>query len=391
MADRFPGEHWRVRCNDCGFEFRCGVERPPDAMLAICPNCGYRENKVDSAKQPGLAVDVVPRDFAQQRPRRWEVVAFRDDGSDRVNVKRIVGLPGQRLTIRGGDLFVAEKRVEKSLAEFREVAQLVYDDNFRPQRSLQLLPRWRGARAETRWQLLSDGSGYRRERAETPTPDVDWLEYHHWSCAATPTPRDADAPIRDNDSYNQGLSRAMNTIGDVALSLKVGQLQDGDDFLVRLVGGEQPLVVAMTPNADTVRLLHGETLLAEAPTSTPLLSGRNWNLTAAIVDGRVLVEVGGHEVLAFDLDAVGIRLEPSDVALAVGSQNVFAEIFDLQVFRDVYYLNPHGRPDDWQMAAPLSEGEYFVLGDNPPLSRDSRQTGSIAVGQIVGEVRPRSE
>jgi hypothetical protein len=392
MAERFYGEHWQVRCGDCGSAFRCGVEQPPEGMLAICPNCGFRENKVESsAKQVGMAVGVVPRDFAKNPPRRWEVAAFRERDSDRVNVKRVVGLPGERLAIRGGDLFVGEQRVQKSLPEFRELAQLVYDDDFRPQRSPQRLPRWRAASESSRWHLLSDGSGYRCERAEMSSPEIDWLEYHHWSCAATPTPRDADAPIRDNDSYNQGLSRAMNMVGDVAISFRVGQLDNGDELLVRLYGGDKPLVIVLDTKFDEVRILHGERVHDSAPAFLPLASSRDWQFFAGVVDGRVLVEVGGLPTLSLDLKADRIALEPRDVALAIGSHNVFAEVFDLQVFRDVYYLNPLARPGDWQMATPLGEGEFFMLGDNPPLSRDSRQTGSIAVGEIVGEVRPRSE
>jgi len=40
--------------------------------------------------------------------------------------------------------------------------------------------------------------------------------------------------------------------------------------------------------------------------------------------------------------------------------------------RDVYYLGAWGNPLPWRMDRPLAEDEYFVLGDNPEVSHDSR-------------------
>ncbi len=44
----------------------------------------------------------------------------------------------------------------------------------------------------------------------------------------------------------------------------------------------------------------------------------------------------------------------------------------LQVFRDVYYLDPQGLGRDWSAPAALAGDEVLVLGDNVPISRDSR-------------------
>ena len=39
----------------------------------------------------------------------------------------------------------------------------------------------------------------------------------------------------------------------------------------------------------------------------------------------------------------------------------------------------------------LGEDEYFLLGDNPPNSRDSRHYGPIKRSAIVGGVQPRED
>ena len=37
----------------------------------------------------------------------------------------------------------------------------------------------------------------------------------------------------------------------------------------------------------------------------------------------------------------------------------------------------------------IPEGQYLVLGDNRPLSRDSRDFGTVDESQIIGEVQLR--
>src|SRR5262245_51280820 len=47
-------------------------------------------------------------------PRRWEVMIFRFPSDERaLYVKRIVGLPGEKLAIRGGDIWVDGKIARK--------------------------------------------------------------------------------------------------------------------------------------------------------------------------------------------------------------------------------------------------------------------------------------
>ncbi len=47
-------------------------------------------------------------------PRRWDIVAFHAaDDSDQSLVKRVVGLPGESIAIRGGEIYVNGEVVEK--------------------------------------------------------------------------------------------------------------------------------------------------------------------------------------------------------------------------------------------------------------------------------------
>ena len=60
--------------------------------------------------------------------------------------------------------------------------------------------------------------------------------------------------------------------------------------------------------------------------------------------------------------------------LQLAPQGLEAKIRDLRVFRDVYYTQPIAARLNSVVGKPvrLGEEEYFVLGDNSPISDDSR-------------------
>ena len=65
-------------------------------------------------------------------------------------------------------------------------------------------------------------------------------------------------------------------------------------------------------------------------------------------------------------------LQPTSRPLGVGATGGAAEIRELSVYRDLYLLDATGRHDDLTMEQPLGKDEYFAIGDNVPVSVDSR-------------------
>jgi hypothetical protein len=50
-------------------------------------------------------------------------------------------------------------------------------------------------------------------------------------------------------------------------------------------------------------------------------------------------------------------------------------ILDIQrifIARDIYWLAPNGMDHSWQLSAELPPDSFFLVGDNQPVSRDSR-------------------
>src|SRR6185503_5386569 len=50
--------------------------------------------------------------FAWRKPQRGDVIAFRDVREDAVLLKRIIGLPGERVAVRKGKVFINGELLE---------------------------------------------------------------------------------------------------------------------------------------------------------------------------------------------------------------------------------------------------------------------------------------
>ena len=94
-----------------------------------------------------------------------------------------------------------------------------------------------------------------------------------------------------------------------------------------------------------------------------------------LFDRQFVLTLDGETALGpWPYDRSG-RPQPTSRPLAIGSQGgLGVDLRDLRVYRDVYYTHPIGRNARWGLDEPyeLADDEYFVLGDNSPISEDSR-------------------
>jgi len=143
-----------------------------------------------------------------------------------------------------------------------------------------------------------------------------------------------------------------------------------DEFVVRLGSGEHDVNLvrnrAYTPLANV-----------RNPLGSLIDGKRPFLLEASVMDRRLMVAIDGELLFdPYDYDDPGVGRGPGDRPIALGVRDGGWTVEDLRIYRDVHYTsmlaNTPRRPFGVDAPYQLGRDEYFVLGDNSPVSNDSR-------------------
>lgn len=390
MAGTLLGIHRAVECRACGYRFTCGSGAidgfPVAEARAVCPNCDFSENPLGSLTDiAGDRLLVAKQAFRFRPPRRWEVAVFRrPDVANKVFVKRIAGLPGESIQIRDGDVYAGGEVQRKSLAEQRAVAIVVHDSQFPPS-DIETAERWRGDASESLWRREHTGYFHPAEpapRAVAPTdPDqlpVDWLTYRHLRRIPGQREGFAEAPIEDDYGYNQ--TRPIEEpaeVVDLMLSCRIRAFGRGNLLLFATDGREQ-FVVRIDPHGRQIALEHNGVQVAarvhDADAPQALFAGESL-IELSLFDRQLLLALDGQLALPpYQIEPSDLPRAPTARPLAIGTRGLGLDVRALRVLRDTYYTHPRGIYSRWALEKPyqLAKDEYLMLGDNSPLSEDSR-------------------
>src|SRR5262249_11557325 len=101
---------------------------------AWCPNCGQSHLHLENVHETaGDRLLVDKNVFEFRGPRRWEVAVFRNPSDmSKPYVKRVVGLPGEWVQVRDGDVYINGQLARKTLEESRALRVLVFDNSYLP-------------------------------------------------------------------------------------------------------------------------------------------------------------------------------------------------------------------------------------------------------------------
>ena len=394
MGDALPGQHHRYICADCGYAFRSDVRRSADTSL--CPNCGTEGGATGAIVYQGrrVLIDHGPRLWRQ--PRRWELWAFQrpgEDGATYWSVKRVVGLPHERLAICDGDIFVDDRLLRKDLAELRSVAIPVHNDRHRAAAGRDTSSRWRADRERSGWREESMGYAYHPSVALADGAAaggcggaeilLDWMTYRHCGSDPRSGAGSDENPVLDQYAYNQSLTGELHVVPDLLFACEFAWDGRADQLGLRVSDGGEWFEVRLDWAASEIRLAREGRLCLRRSFSGPD-SGR---LELACCDRQVLLAIDGELVLRYPYQRPAGPLQPTSRPLAVGACRGGLRLRELQIFRDIYYLDPWGTNHLWRVAARLRADEYFVLGDNVPISDDSRYAfGLVNDARLLGLV-----
>jgi signal peptidase I len=381
MAETLLGCHRDVICDDCGHAMVCGSDADPPPAEAICVNCDHANDLADQPEIPGDRVLLDRAVFQVRTPRRWEVVALRDPRrADRLAVKRVVGLPGETVEIRDGDVYIDGQIQRKSMETQRAMAVLVHDAAHRQTMRPLPPPRWRPEETNSSWNATESGF----VRPETEEEDVDWLGYHHVGRVGNQW---RPCPVADVCAYNVSSPRRSEDVHDVTdlmLSVRLVETVGAGGFYVGATDGVERFELRISPERGSFEVRHNSDSTPVATGSVTIGRGGT-ELEVSLFDRQFCVAFDRHVVVRLPYETKPGDRRATSRPFLMGARKLGVDIGPPRIYRDVYYTHPIGLPNCWALDRPAKLGgdAYFVLGDNSPISEDSR-VGSGCLGVSAG-------
>ena len=387
MAPSFLGAHWERLCESCGYRFSFGTEFPPDEVGVVCSNCGAISQDITatSRRRGGQRVLIDRLSLFFRAPRRWEVIAFRRHDGQRV-VKRVVGLPTEKVALRDGDIYVGGRIMRKPWRITQAQSVSVHRDRCRGGQ-----PRWRPETVTSKWRAGDEGYRYGAD-GDHAAGEFDYLVYHHLACLPPPT-GNSPAAVLDSYGYNQSLSRRLFRVTDLMLEASVTWHGSGAINL-RMLSGADLYELFWRPGVGRIELRCGDDGLLQTCASATVANDRTAQIAFAFVDKQVRFVMDGKTVLRHNITNGGAEHARCDALLAqsplaIGAQGFSSfDFHESRVARDVYYVGAPGAASSWQ----LGDDEFLALGDNSPISQDARQGrefGIVTLDRIIGRVAPQ--
>lgn len=395
---------------------------------ATCPNCGnvmklldgqaagvQYDHRYPSFSGDRILVDKFAYDFSE--PQRWDVVVFKyPEDADTNYIKRLIGLPGETVSIAGGDIWSSRAGQKAQIARkppevMRAMLQTVHDSDH-PAAVLQQEgwpPAWTDwaapGQAATDWQVSEQR---RRFTTTCGAGESASLRFRHFRPSAADWKearlglgvRQAVQPeaVDDFQAYN-AIHYAGHWVGDLAVSCQLESESTGGTVAFDLVDGGQRHRCTIDLETGQASLVAANGVASTAETS--VRGAGVWQILFANIDDQLQLFINGRLIQTAkpvvwvtpleDAAAAAPRLvpvtpgddQPSDLAPAgitvSGTGGPAAvSLSSLKILRDGYYIGAVGVGrrgeirDEPILDFPLEANQFFVLGDNSAASKDGR-------------------
>lgn len=386
MAPHFLGQHQQIECEECRFN----IAFDPKSIAAeglSCPNCGgitQVNERSNSRVVPADAVTIDPAAAIQ----RWSVVAFKRSDESPAGVKRVIGLPGETVWFDQGNVICqasGQTRIlKKSLSDQLATRVLVHDNRFQAS-SL----RWTAVEVADMNAVLNLDAKLKSLKGD----DLKWRKFIAKRCYTHAARSGWSPTLEDNYGFNQVLARQLNPVNEVMLECELPTDPNAEVWLV--VAADPQFVVVRF--ARTKNGVVAERTFIESPGGEARVISEKANVVAgqkvvcqiSNIDHQLLVGVNGQVLESLSTADSPGSIQPAE--LLVGARTTAGESnLRIRLWRDLYYFSREPKENliQRQQSQAKSEAGYFLVGDNVPVSGDSRQwmQPSVPRGQILGRV-----
>ncbi|MFN7805075.1 MAG: S26 family signal peptidase [Planctomycetaceae bacterium] len=181
------------------------------------------------------------------------------------------------------------------------------------------------------------------------------------------------APIRDVCGYNHRLDRQeVNEIRDLMISARVTLRGEPGVFALSLTDGVLEIRCEFDTARQEVRMIDEPSGRVVQSTPLPKSLETGAEVDFSLWDRQALLAIDGKLLFPPHFDPRPAEAgQPPPRPARLGASRLRAQVHNLRLYRDVYYTD---KPGERGVIRPLTLGpdEFFVLGDNSPVSRDSR-------------------
>lgn len=392
MGPNFLGEHISAECPSCQFRFVAGFLDDPnqnrrsiedyEANPLTCPNCGSTHNNHSLTKRPRDSVTITEG----KKPDRWSVVAFhKSEGEPQTaksaGIKRVVGVSSEKIKILDGNLYLTpddadsfraidfSELIRKPLKVQQEMAILVHDTEF------------------------SDGSERWLKSSIDSNPDMRVFQPRIGYTAKSPR---SPAVIEDSYGCNQNLARSLNETDELLCQFEFSSVPDWIWVEFDIRGRHYVAEIRINRHSYKIFDLENPNTTNHASfrrqTQLPLKNGTTVVVVSSI-DQQLIIAVNG-QVVAKQLLVVGpgnVSAHPIQFKVSKTSSGEPVKINRIKLYRDIYYFSgPLKAGPDGQLAPAIFDAKdgYLLIGDNVPLSFDSRHwiEPSVSAERIIGVI-----
>jgi len=346
-----------------------------------CPRCSrYLTTTEAMPVANGDRILVLKCIYQFIEPKRWDVIVFKNPPEPTINyIKRLIGLPGEKIQIIDGDIYIDDEIARKPAKIQKELWMPVYDNDYQPVR-----PEDDSFNGHIWAQPFRNVENSKWVTANSNSPTVFSLDSPGGPINSmvydTSIGNDFKATYAYDDidtySYMPICSdlmvrfdcRADDSEGRIGIALS--KYETNYKAWVDLSG---EMVISMDEKNK-----EGEELARKS--IEPSTIDESNLITFANVDHQLIFQFGNNKLtfdLGRDLEVVGpIRQDIEPRVEIFGSGKL--TLSHIAIFRDIHYTEPRfasrSEPSRASKDNPfiLEEDQFFVLGDNSPNSEDGR-------------------
>ena len=332
---------------------------------------GKPSNSAVDRRSDWVLVDKLTSRFSQ--PDRLAICVFRQKGE--LSVKRLVGLPGETIDFRGGDVFVTRDGGDP--VRLVRPADLIEAQRVPVPAGEQAAPILQGTGPS---QADGDGTIWK------PRPDQTLTVYVRYGAGSDSRCITDDYFVVDDRSPKGRVAPGRHAVPDVRVTVGSLAVGSGTIAFIHEIGlGELRRITVSAAGIDVSARSGGPESVRSRHPGVSAGPG----LRFETIDGLFRVSLRAGEAWR------ELYSEPRDTEHHEGFSGVRFEVAGgpvrvgpLEVARDVHYVWGAERPAG-ERPVPIPPDRMFLVGDNPEISTDSRSDdiGPVPVGALVGVVR----